>query len=134
MIKNKLILTLIFSIALLTACKKGLDTTKLAGRWKYTHVERPNASPPDSVTRIELEEAAPYIEFSPNAELKIIWDGKVLSQGKFKIEDNNIRFTENLEGGKTRTFPFFVSKLTDNDLIFETMGEEGSKVTAVKQK
>jgi len=49
------------------------------------------------------------------------------------LDGMNIRYTEILPGGKTRTFPFFVSKITDKDLIFETLGEEGTMVTAMKE-
>jgi hypothetical protein len=35
--------------------------------------------------------------------------------------------------GKKREFPFVVSKLTDKEIIFETTGKDGSRVTAVKE-
>ncbi len=105
----------------------------LLGKWKYLKVENPNSNPPDSVSSTELEIEAPYIKFSQNDSMMIWWGGRVLSHGTFRLDGNNIRVKEILEGGKTREFPFYVSKLTDKDLVFETMGDDGSKVTAVKQ-
>jgi uncharacterized membrane protein len=61
-----------------------------------------------------------------------MWGGKVLSHGKFKTDGKNIRYTETLPDGKTREFPFWVMKLTDKEIVFETMGADGSRVTAVR--
>ena len=49
------------------------------------------------------------------------------------IDGNNILVKEILEGGKTREFPFIVSKLDDKNLIFETKGDESARVTTVKE-
>ncbi len=62
-----------------------------------------------------------------------MWGGKVLSHGKFSIAGHNINYTESLPDGTTRQFPFWVSKLTDKDLVFETTGVDGSRVTAVRE-
>lgn len=118
---------------LLVSCKPGLTKQALLGRWKYVKVENPNSHPPDSVRSAELEIERPYIEFSKNDSLVIMWGGRVLSHGTFRIEGNNIRFKEILANGKTRQFPFWVSKITNKDLVFETNGEDGSRVTAIKQ-
>jgi hypothetical protein len=45
----------------------------------------------------------------------------------------NIRIKENLPAGTTRAFPFWVSELTDKEIVFATLGQDGSKVTAVKE-
>lgn len=118
---------------LLTACKPALKPNNLYGTWKYIKVENPNETPPDSVSKSTLQEESPSIRFSKGDSLTIVWGGKLLSHGKFVIDGMNIRYTEILPGGKTRAFPFYVSEITDKELIFETLGEEGTRVTAVKQ-
>jgi len=117
----------------ITACKPALKPDNLYGAWKYIKVENPNETPPDSVSRSTLQEESPSIRFSKRDSLTIVWGGKILSHGKFMIDGMNIRYSEILPGGKTRTFPFYVSEITDKELIFETLGEEGTKVTAVKE-
>jgi hypothetical protein len=97
----------------------------LYGKWKYTRVLNPNANPPDSVSAYDLSEQTPYIQFSKNNDLVIYWGSKILSHGKFSIDGKNIRYKETLPGSITREFPFYVSKLTDKDIIFETLGEDG---------
>ena len=129
----KNILFCLLLMLVLAGCKHSLDQKLLAGKWKYIRLEHPNASPPDSLTTLVLEQANPSIEFGVDGTLMIKWDGKVLSHGTYHIDGDNIRFKEQLEGGKTREFPFYVSKLTDKELIFETTGEDGSKVSAVKE-
>lgn len=129
----KRIILVAFLTVSLYACKSSINSSELYGKWKYIHVEKPNANPPDSVSTLELNAEQPFIEFSPNNTLQIIWDGKVLSHGKFTIDGQDIRYTEKLPGGATRQFPFWVSKLTDKQIIFETSGEEGSRVTAEKE-
>jgi hypothetical protein len=42
-------------------------------------------------------------------------------------------YRSNYPGGQTRAFPFYVSELDEKHIVFESMGEGGSKVTAVKQ-
>jgi hypothetical protein len=118
---------------LLTACKPALKPDKLYGTWKYIKVENPNETPPDSVSKSTLQEESPSIRFSKGDSLTIVWGGKTLSHGNFVIDGMNIRYSEILPGGKTRTFPFYVSEITDKELIFETLGEEGTKVTAIKE-
>lgn len=130
--KNNLI-TGVIALALFASCQSNIKKDALYGKWKYIKVENPNSHPPDSVKSSELEMEQPYIQFSKKDSLMIWWGGKVLSHGTFRLDGSNIRFKEILAGGKTREFPFWVSKLTDKDLIFETSGEDGSKVTAVKE-
>ena len=105
---------------------------QLYGKWKYVKVENPNARPPDSVRSAELQFQAPYISFNKNNSVVIIWGGKVLSHGEFSINGYNIVYKEKLPDGRTRSFQFWVSRLTDKDIVFETKGEDGSRVTAVK--
>jgi hypothetical protein len=130
---TKYTLPAIFVLLLLAACKPAITLENLYGTWKYIKVENPNETPPDSVSKYDLQEQSPNITFTKQDSLKIIWGGKLLSHGKFTIDGHNIQYTEILPGGKTRTFPFWVSEITAKDLIFETTGEEGTRVTAVRE-
>jgi hypothetical protein len=132
MIKYSIYITILLLLFLFASCKSSINPEDLYGKWKYIKVENPNANPPDSVASSDLQAQEPYIQFTKNKDLVIIWGGKVLSHGKFKTDGHNIRYTENLGDGKTREFPFWVSKLTDEELIFETKGQDGSRVTAVR--
>ncbi|RZJ76648.1 MAG: hypothetical protein EOO45_01460 [Flavobacterium sp.] len=107
---------------------------KLFGKWNYIRAYSPEAFPPDSVSNTELEELKPYIEFTKPDKLRIIWGGKVLSQGTFTVDGNNIKYKEFFADGQSRQFPFYVSELTDKQIVFETIGKDGSKITAVKEK
>jgi hypothetical protein len=129
----KLILPVITLVVVLASCKPAIKSSDLYGTWKYLKIENPNENPPDSVKHDELMAQSPSIKFTKSDSLIITWGGVVLSHGKFKIDGANINFTENLPDGTTRQFPFYISKITDKDLIFETLGEHGSRVTAVKE-
>ena len=120
-------------VACFYSCKLPISPNDLYGKWKYIKVTNPNATPPDSVASDDLAAQAPYIQFSTNNTLLIFWGGKILSHGKFKLDGRNIQYTESLPDGTTRTFPFWVSELTDKEIIFETTGADGSRVTAVKE-
>jgi hypothetical protein len=131
MIKQSLFITTVV-LLLFASCKSSINSKDLYGKWKYIKVENPNANPPDSVSSSDLQAQAPYIQFTKNNDLVIMWGGKVLSHGKFKTDGKNIRYTENLLDGKTREFPFWVMKLTDKEIVFETIGADGSRVTAIR--
>ena len=124
---------LLLFLFLLSACKPAIKPADLYGTWKYIKVENPNETPPDSVSHYDLEQQAPYIKFTPSDSLIIIWGGKLLSHGKFTIAGSNIQYKEYLPGGKTRSFPFYISKIDSKNLVFETLGQEGTRVTAVKE-
>jgi len=126
-------LLVFFCILLIAACKPYIDQNKLYGRWHYVKVEKAHVDLPDTVSRAELEDAKPYIEFSNNGNLTIMWSGKILSHGKYRIDGKNIVYTESLPDGKTRTFPYFVTQFTDKEITFETTDEDGSRVVAVKE-
>lgn len=132
MIKNVSFISITILLFLAVSCKPSVSIDKLYGKWKYIKVENPNARPPDSIRSAELKYQAPFIQFTKNKDLIIIWGGKILSHGKFSIDGYNIIYNESLPDGKKRAFSFWVSKLTDTDMIFETKGEDGSRVTAVK--
>jgi len=130
--KNTFLLATV-TLLFFASCGATVKPENLYGKWRYIKVENPNANPPDSVSGQDLAIQTPSIQFTKNNDLVIFWGGKVLSQGKFQTEGQNIQYTETLADGKTRTFPFWVSKLMDNDLVFETKGVDGSRVTAVRE-
>lgn len=130
---KKISLPFIVLVLFVTACKPSLSPDSLYGSWKYIKVENPNQTPPDSVQHDELQAASPSIRFTKTDSLIITWGGKVLSKGVFAIQNQNINYTEDIPGGK-RKFPFYVSKIDDKNMVFETLGEEGTRVTAVKEK
>ncbi len=130
---SKTIPAIILSLLFLAACEPAVKPENLYGKWKYLKVESPNANPPDTVSTSELKEQAPYIQFTRKDSLLIYWGGQVLSHGIFRIDGRNIQYKETLPDGKTREFPFYVSKLTGQDLVFSTRGSDGSEVTAVKE-
>jgi len=120
-------------ILLASACKPAIKAADLYGTWKYLKVENPNETPPDSVSNSELTVQAPNIKFTKSDSLIIFWGGKQLSHGKFRMEGNNISYTENQADGSIRTFPFYISKIDSKNLVFETLGEHGTRVTAVRE-
>jgi len=119
---------------LLLSCKKQikLSPAQLYGKWNYIKVENPNAHPPDSVKSDELKIQKPYLLVSKDS-LQLWWGGGILSKGTYTLAGDSIVYKEILPGGQTRVFPFIVSKLTTRDIVFETTGEDGSFVTAVKE-
>ena len=124
----------IVTLLLLAACNLGINKDTLYGDWKYIKIDKPNSDDAsDTVTTAELVANSPYISFSKNNELTIHWGGKVLSHGSFNVSGKNINYTEQLPGGKKRSFPFWVSQLDDKTIVFETLGNDGSRVTAIKK-
>ncbi|OOQ59196.1 lipocalin family protein [Mucilaginibacter pedocola] len=129
---KKVLFAIISISALLASCKPALTPEQLYGTWNYTRVEKPK-SPGDSLTRFDIAEKKPHIVFNQNNTIEIYSDGKVLSHGSYTIAGRDINYKEDLGDSKIRDFPFAVSELTDKKIIFETLGEGGSKVTAVRQ-
>ncbi|HWD87802.1 MAG TPA: hypothetical protein VG367_06715 [Mucilaginibacter sp.] len=115
-----------------SSCRKPLTSEALYGKWDYVKVENPNSHPPDSVKHADLVAASPYIIFSKDS-LLIWWGGKELSHGTFTVAGDSIEMNEILQEKTTRKFAFYVSKLTDKEIIFSTRGVDGSEVTAVKK-
>jgi hypothetical protein len=126
-------LPVIALVVLLTSCKPAIKSADLYGTWKYLKVQNPNETPQDSVGHDELLAQAPFIRFTKSDSLIITWGGKVLSRGKFVMDGNNINYTEILPDNSTREFPFYISKIDGKNLVFETLGEHGTRVTAVKE-
>ena len=121
-------------LLILGACSITLDQEKLVGSWDYVKIENLNPRSEDSTTVADLKKAKPYIQFSPDNQLHIFWEGKLLSSGTYGIDGKMIRYKEDLPDGTKREFPFLVSKLSESELVFETMSSEGTRVTAVKRK
>ena len=120
-------------LLLFAACTHPVKPGMLYGKWKYIKLENPNASPPDSMDPYLLQSKSPSIRFTKSDSVVITWSDTVLLRGTFTVDGNDIDIKQTLPGGKTSEFPFSVFKLTDKQLIFESHGEDGSKVTAVKE-
>jgi hypothetical protein len=120
-----------FSVLVLASCSNAIDADELYGRWDYIAVE--NFNPPDSLTKEELIAQAPAILFSKDNKLVIEWGGKQLSHGTYKMDGKMIRYTEFLEGGGKREFPFLIKELGDKELVFQTMEQNYTRVKAKKR-
>lgn len=131
---NKTLLVFAASLLLLIGCKHSIKPEALYGDWKYLKIDKPKSDDlTDTISTADMIANAPYISFSKNNRLTIHWGGKILSHGTFAIAADNINYTEQLPDGSTRTFPFYVSKLDDHNIVFETLDKNGSRVTAVKK-
>ena len=113
-----------------SSCNNSIEQENLLGRWNYIKVV--NADPEDITSNEELKQASPAIMFTETNDLTMEWGGKQLSKGKYKLDGKMIRYTESLEGGRTREFPFLISKLSDNELVFQTMEKNYTVVTAIR--
>ena len=126
-------LTIITSLLLcFSSCNNSIEQENLLGRWNYIKVV--NADPEDITSDEELKQASPAIIFTESNDLIIEWGGKQLSKGKYKLDGKMIRYTESLEGGRTREFPFLISKLSDTELVFQTMEKNYTVVTAIRKR
>lgn len=112
------------------SCTGKIEKESLYGRWSYIKVQ--NFNPPDSLSHAELQIEKPAIIFSADSNLLIEWGGKRLSYGTFKMDGHMIRYTEILEGGRKRSFPFLIKEFKNNRIVFETMEQNSTRVTAVK--
>lgn len=122
----------IFALAIIiSSCTKSMNIEDLYGRWNYIAVE--NFNPPDSLTKNELIEQSPAIIFSADNKLVIEWGGKQLSHGTYRMDGKMIRYTEFLEGGRKREFPFLIKELGENELVFETMEQNYTRIKAKKR-
>jgi len=124
----------LLALVLLAGCKQGIKPEALYGDWKYIRVEKPRSDyPSDTTTTADLIANSPYVSFSKSNQLTMYWGGKVFSHGSFTVSGNNINYTEQLPDGKKRTFPFWVSQLDDKTIVFETLDEDGARITAIKK-
>lgn len=123
-----------FCAIIFTSCSTQVDQEQLVGNWEYINIENMNPQSEDITTLAELKAARPYIVFSTKKELQIFWDGKILSSGIYRIDGKMLRYTEDLSDGQKREFPFLVKSLSENQLVFETMSSEVTRVTARKKR
>lgn len=115
----------------LVSCSSEIKKEDLVGEWQYLKILNVR-NPVESTSAEEIAAQQPSIRFTPNNDLIIEWGGKQLSHGKFRVEGKLIRYSEQLSKGKTREFPFLVSELTADRLVFETMESEATRITAKK--
>ncbi|HEY0896561.1 MAG TPA: hypothetical protein VGE15_08445 [Sphingobacteriaceae bacterium] len=133
MLKRSSNVLFLFLMVWFSACSSAVDPEELYGSWKYVKVVTPSA-PEEDLDAEALAAESASIMFTRSDSLIIWWGGKRLSRGKFRMEGNLIRYREDLEGGTTREFPFRVNSLNDRKLVFQTMSQQGTIVTAVRQK
>lgn len=117
-----------------SSCNSSIKPEELYGEWKYIKVESPREDPPLLMEEKDLRLDHPSIKFSKGNNLVIMWGGRKLSHGTFRMENKMIRFKENLEGGATREFPFLITEFSKDRMVFETMSEHLTRVTAVRVK
>jgi hypothetical protein len=117
---------------LLVSCGTSVKPGNLYGKWKYIKVEHPG-NPDDTVHAETLAANSPYIQFTNDNKVLMMWGGRLISHGTFTTDGNNIKVKEELDGGQTREFPFWVISLTDKNIVFETTTGDKSRVTAVKE-
>ncbi len=110
------------------SCSGSIEQKDLYGRWNYVKVK--NADPEEIMTDEEVKLQSPAIIFTENNDLIIEWDGKKLSHGKFRLDGKMIRYTEFLDAGRKREFPFLIEKISDTELVFVTMEKNYTRVTA----
>jgi hypothetical protein len=121
-------------LALISSCSKSVKPEQLYGEWMYVQVESPNQNPPLNMSPEEVKDQNPSIRFTKNSDLIIMWGGKRLSYGKFRMEDHMIRYKENLPSGTTREFPFLIKEITRDKITFQTMEHDFTRITAYKTK
>lgn len=112
------------------SCTPSVKQEDLYGTWKYTKVENPNQGTPNAASGDELKENDPSISFSTSDSLKMIWGGKVLSRGTFKLEYPTIAYKEQLPDGTTRNIRFLIKRFANDEIVFETMEADAVRVTA----
>jgi len=115
---------------LMISCTRKINKEDLYGKWTYTLVQ--NFNPIDSLSSFELQKERPAIVFSADSNLLIEWGGKKLSFGTYRMDGKMIRYTEVLEAGRKRSFPFLIKEFENNKLVFETMEQNPTRVTAVR--
>jgi hypothetical protein len=124
--------SILFVIVLLcSSCVREIERKDLYGTWDYVKVQ--NFNPPDSLSSTELEREKPAIVFYADSNLLINWGGKQLSHGTYKMDGKMIRYTESLEGGRKREFPFLIKELGEKELVFETMEQNYTRIKAKKR-
>lgn len=113
-----------------SACSPSVKDEDLYGVWQYIKVENPNQG--DVTPDEELKENDPSIQFGVGNKLKMIWGGKVLSEGSYHVEYPVINYEENLKERGSRKIKFLIKKFEDDVLVFQTMEADAVRVTARK--
>jgi len=131
MMKIKL-LVFFTCVCLILSCKPSVNSAGLYGKWDYIKIEHPTHDRPD-IAAAELKQQGASIEFLKDNTFVIMWGGNALSKGKFTAAGDKIQINESLPDGTTRSFAFYITKISDTEITFETKGSENSRVTAVKE-
>ncbi|EOR92726.1 hypothetical protein ADIARSV_4238 [Arcticibacter svalbardensis MN12-7] len=113
-------------------CSSSPKTQDFYGEWKYIKVENPNQNPPNTTSEEELSANDPSITFTSKGDIVMMWGGKQLSHGTFKIEYPTISYQESMADGKIRSIRFLIKKFDQDILVFETMEADAVRVTARK--
>jgi|GEM_PF-674438 len=129
--KTKLLL-LLTCTSFILSCKPSVNSAGLYGKWDYIKIEHPTHDRPD-IAAAELKQQGASIEFLKDNTFVIMWGGNALSKGKFTAAGDKIQINESLPDGTTRSFAFYITKISDTEITFETKGSENSRVTAVKE-
>ncbi len=119
-------------LCLILSCKPSVNSAGLYGKWDYIKIEHPTHDRPD-IAAAELKQQGASIEFLKDGTFVIMWGGNALSKGKFTAAGDKIKINESLPDGTTRSFAFYITKISDTEITFETKGEEQSRVTALKE-
>ncbi|WP_170827283.1 hypothetical protein [Arcticibacter eurypsychrophilus] len=104
----------------------------LYGEWKYIKVENPNQNPSNTTSEEELSANDPSISFTSKGDMVMIWGGKQLSHGTFKLEYPTISYQESMADGRIRSIRFLIKRFNQDILVFETMEADAVRVTARK--
>lgn len=120
-------------IVSLSACNKQIDKEKLIGKWNYIKVEYLSEDPPIVQEGQELEDKHPYLLLSAEGEAIIFAEDKIISEGKYYLEGDIVRYEEMMEGNIRRKIPFLIKSLEAEKLVFETMDKNTIRITAVKE-
>ncbi|SHM43448.1 hypothetical protein [Mucilaginibacter sp. OK098] len=131
MMKIKFVIALLCYCCIIS-CNPSINAEGLYGKWDYIKIEHPKGDSPDLQTN-ELKRQGASIEFSKDSTYVIMWAGKPLSHGKFVADGDKIMINEDLPDGTTRSFPFYITKASDKELVFETKTSTNAKVTAVRE-
>lgn len=117
-------------LSLLSACSGSVNDEDLHGVWEYIRVENPNQGTvtPDE----EIQENAPSIRFTEDSRLEMIWGGKILSQGTYRVTFPVIVYQEDLGKEGKREIKFLIKKFEDDVLVFQTTEADAVRVTARK--
>ncbi|MDP9081886.1 MAG: hypothetical protein M3O71_31110 [Bacteroidota bacterium] len=130
--RNLKFLALLIFTTYVTGCKPSVNLGGLYGKWDYIKIEHPKGDSPD-LQADELKRQGASVEFLKDSTYVIMWAGKPLSHGKFVAAGDRIIINEELPDGTKRSFPFYITKASDKELVFETKTGTNAKVTAVKE-